>query len=131
MVLDNTRSHLSKQLRLARLAIYQTQVIGGVQGNIEVARDITGVRKLKHRDTDSNRSTGGNKDYKCNIGRRRRDARLGNTAGGSYPENLSILASTHRPNPRRSKHRQKHRIQYLILRQKIGHDYDMMQMRCN
>jgi len=60
--------------------------------------------KLKHRDTDSNRSTEGNKDYKCKIGRRGRDARLGNTSDGSYPENLSILASNHRPNPRRSKH---------------------------
>ena len=104
VVLDNTRSHLSKQLRLAGPAIYQTQVIGGVQGNIEAARDITGARKLKHRDTDSNRSTGGNKDYKCKIGRRGRDARLGNTAEGSYLENLSILASTHRSNPRRRKH---------------------------
>ncbi len=78
MVLDSTRSHLSKQLRLARPAIYQIQVVGGVQGNMEAARDITGARKLKHHDTDSNRSTGGNKYYKCKIGRKGENARLEN-----------------------------------------------------
>src|SRR3954471_226053 len=45
------------------------QVIGGVQGNIWL-QGISRVRKLEHRNTDSNRSTGGNKDYKSKIGRK-------------------------------------------------------------
>ena len=98
MVLDNTRSHLSKQLRLARPAIYQTRVIGGVQGNIEAARDITGARKLKHRDTDSNRSTGGNKYYKSKIGRKGGDARL-KTLSKVQPKIGAKLTSTQRSYP--------------------------------
>ena len=45
------------------------QVIGGVQGNIRL-QGISRVRKLEHRNTDSNRSTGGNKYYKSKIGRK-------------------------------------------------------------
>ena len=45
------------------------QVIGGVQGNIGL-QGISRVRKLEHRNTDSNRSTGGNKYYKSKIGRK-------------------------------------------------------------
>ena len=74
------------------------QAIGCVHGNIEAARDITGARKLKHRDTDSNRSTGGNKDYKCKIGRRGRDARL-KTLPKVHPKIGAELTSTQRPYP--------------------------------
>ena len=45
------------------------QVIGCVQGNIGL-QGISRVRKLEHRNTDSNRSTGGNKYYKSKIGRK-------------------------------------------------------------
>src|SRR3954471_8288822 len=51
------------------------QVIGCVQGNIRL-QGISRVRKLEHRNTDSNRSTGGNKYYKSKIGRKGGDARL-------------------------------------------------------
>src|SRR3954467_1747610 len=51
------------------------QVIGGVQGNIRL-QGISRVRKLEHRNTDSIRSTGGNKYYKSKIGRKGGDARL-------------------------------------------------------
>src|SRR4051812_12332207 len=54
------------------------QVIGYVQGNIGL-HGISQVRKLKHRNTDSNRSTGGNKDYKSKIGRK---------GGRCSPENI-------------------------------------------
>ena len=45
------------------------QVIGCVQGNIRL-QGISRVRKLEHRNTDSNRSTRGNKYYKSKIGRK-------------------------------------------------------------
>src|SRR3954465_13631912 len=54
------------------------QVIGCVQGNIRL-QGISRVRKLEHRNTDSNRSTGGNKDYKSKIGRK----------GRCSPENIA------------------------------------------
>ena len=43
---------------------------------------ISRARKLEHRNTDSNRSTRGNKDYKIKIGRKGENARLENSAEG-------------------------------------------------
>src|SRR4051812_18233171 len=77
------------------------QVIGGVQGNIWL-QGISRVRKLEHRNTDSNRSTGGNKYYKSKIGRKGEDARL-KTLPKVQPKIGSKLTSTQRPYPRRSK----------------------------
>src|SRR3954467_11018559 len=71
------------------------QVIGCVQGNIWL-QGISRIRKLEQRNTDSNRSTGGNKYYKCKIGRRGRDARL-KTLSKVQPTIGSTLASTQRP----------------------------------
>ena len=77
------------------------QVIGGVQGNIRL-QGISRARKLEHRNTDRNRSTGGNKYYKSKIGRKGENARL-KTLPKVHPKIGSTLASTHRPNPWRSK----------------------------
>src|SRR3954469_1327299 len=63
---NNTRaSDYDAQVQLST----KQQVIGCVQGNIGL-HGISQVRKLKHRNTDSNRSTGGNKDYKSKICRK-------------------------------------------------------------
>src|SRR3954466_11593129 len=63
---DSTRaSEFDAQVQLST----KQQVIGCVQGNIRL-QGISRVRKLEHRNTDSNRSTGGNKYYKSKIGRR-------------------------------------------------------------
>ena len=109
------------------------QVIGCVQGNIRL-QGISRVRKLEHRNTDSNRSTGGNKYYKSKIGRKG-EMLAWKTLPKVQPTIGSTLASTQRPYPRRSKTLEEHRMHYLILRQKIGHDacmmYDMAKMRCN
>src|SRR3954469_25427307 len=77
------------------------QVIGCVQGNIRL-QGISRVRKLEHRNTDSNRSTGRNKYYKSKIGRKGGDARLKTLPKGS-PKIGAKLTSTQRPYPRRSK----------------------------
>src|SRR3954464_7339496 len=77
------------------------QVIGCVQGNIRL-HGISRVRKLEHRNTDSNRSTGGNKYYKSKIGRKGGDARL-KTLPKVQPKIGAKLTSTQRPYPRRSK----------------------------
>src|SRR3954462_14522000 len=54
----------------AQVQLYtKQQVIGGVQGNIRL-QGISGVRKLEQRNTDSNRSIGGNKYYNSKIGRK-------------------------------------------------------------
>ena len=45
------------------------QVIGCVRGNVRL-QGISRARKLEHRNTESNRSTGGNKYYKSKIGRK-------------------------------------------------------------
>src|SRR3954464_2030403 len=45
------------------------QVIGCVPGYIWL-QGISRIRKLEHRNTDSKRSTGGNKYYKSKIGRK-------------------------------------------------------------
>ena len=63
------------------------QVIGCVQGNIRL-QGISRVRKLEHRNIDSNRSTGGNKDYKRKIGRKGENARLENIAEDSSEDRV-------------------------------------------
>ena len=78
------------------------QVIGCGQGNIRL-QGIVRVRKLEHRNTDSNRSTGGNKYYKSKIGRKGENAHLRNIEE-EQPENLSHLASTQRPIRKEAKH---------------------------
>ena len=109
------------------------QVIGCVQGNIRL-QGISRVRKLEHRNTDSNRSTGGNKYYKSKIGRKGemlawKHCRRFIRRSGRHSHQLNGLI---REEP---KHWKKHRMHYLILRQKIGHDacmmYDMAKMRCD
>src|SRR4051812_12057171 len=77
------------------------QVIGCVQGNIGL-HGMSRVRKLEHHNTDSNRSTGGNKYYKSKIGRKGGDARL-KTLPKVHPKIGAKLTSTQRPYPRRSK----------------------------
>src|SRR4051812_18518604 len=77
------------------------QVIGGGHGNIRL-QGISRVRKLEHRNTDSNRSTGGNKYYKSKIGRKGGDARL-ETLPKVRPKIGAKLTLTQRPYPRRSK----------------------------
>src|SRR3954469_574788 len=82
------------------------QVIGCVQGNIGL-HGISQVRKLKHRNTDSNRSTGGNKDYKSKIGRKGGDARLKTLSKGSTEDRgeahiNSTALSAKKQNTRRS-----------------------------
>src|SRR3954466_9874500 len=67
------------------------QVIGCIQGNIRL-QGISRVRKLEHRNTDSNRSTGGNKDYKSKIGKKGENARL-KTLSKVHPKIGSTLAS--------------------------------------
>ena len=71
------------------------QVIGGVQGNIRL-QGISRVRKLEHRNTDSNRSTGGNKYYKSKIGRKGemlawKHRRRFNRRSGRYSHQLNGL----------------------------------------
>src|SRR3954468_19605810 len=95
------QQHLSTRLRRTSQLSTKQQVIGCVQGNIGL-HGISQVRKLKHRNTDSNRSTGGNKDYKSKIGRNGEDARLKTLSKGST-EDRAKLTSTQRPYPRRSK----------------------------
>src|SRR3954466_3314190 len=69
---DSTRaSEFDAQVQLST----KQQVIGCVQGNIRL-NVISRVRKLEHRNTDSNRSTGRNKYYKSKIGRKGENARL-------------------------------------------------------
>jgi hypothetical protein len=77
------------------------QVIGCVQGTIRL-QGISRVRKLEQRNTDSNRSTGGNKYYKSKIGRKGKMLAW-KTLPKVHPKVGSTLASTHRPNPWRSK----------------------------
>ena len=62
---SNRASDYDAQVQLST----KQQVIGCVQGNIRL-QGISRVRKLEHRNTDSNRSTGGNKYYKSKIGRK-------------------------------------------------------------
>src|SRR3954468_17693165 len=104
MVLDNTQQHLSKRLRQVIGCVplsTKQQVIGCVQGNIKL-QGISRVRKLEHRNTDSNRPTGGNKYYKSKIGRKGGDARL-KPLSKVQPKIGAKLTSTQRPYPRRSK----------------------------
>src|SRR4051812_7103181 len=93
--------HLSKRLRRAGPTIYQTTGDRMCPRLYMAARDITDT-KLEHRNTDSKRSTGGNKYYKSKIGRKGGDARL-KTLPKICPKTGSSLASTQRPYPRRSK----------------------------
>src|SRR3954464_513021 len=75
------------------------QVIGCVQGNIRL-QGISRVLKLEQCNTDSNRSTGGNKHYKSKIGRKG-EVLAWKTLPRVHPKIGSILASTQRPYPRR------------------------------
>src|SRR3954466_12755061 len=82
MVHGDTQQHLSKRLRRASPAIYQTTGNRRWPWQYKAARDITGT-KLKHHNTDSNRSTGGNKYYKSKIGRKEGRCSPENIAEGS------------------------------------------------
>src|SRR4051812_34270209 len=82
------------------------QVIGCVQGNIRL-QGISQVRKLEHHNTDSNRSTGGNKYYKSKIGRKGGGARLENIVEGSSEDRVdtrinSTALSAKKQNTRRN-----------------------------
>src|SRR4051812_40943699 len=94
---SNIASDYDAQVQLST----KHQVIGCVQGNIGL-QGISRVRKLEHRNTDSNRSTEGNKYYKSKIGRKGEIARL-KTLPKVHPKIGSTLASTQRSYPRRSK----------------------------
>ena len=99
----------------------------------KAARDNTDT-KLKHRDTDSNRSTGGNKCYKSKIGKKGGDARL-KTLPTVQPKIGSTLASTQRPYPRRSKTLEETPDAIFNTTTEDRHDacmtYDMAKVRCN
>ena len=109
------------------------QVIGCVQGNIRL-QGISRARKLEHRNTDSNRSTGGNKYYKSKIGRKGGDARL-KTLPKVQPKIGAKLTSTQRPYPRRSKTLEETPDAIFNATAKDRHAYEMMhdmaKMRCN
>ena len=77
------------------------QVIGCVRGNIRL-HGISRVRKLEQRNTDSNRSTGGNKYYKSKIGRKGKMLAWKHCRR-VHPKIGAKLTSTQRPYPRRSK----------------------------
>ena len=109
------------------------QVIGCFQGNIRL-QGISLVRNLEHCNTDSNRSTGGNKYYKSKIGRKGGDAHL-KTLSKVHPKIGSTLASTHWPNPWRSKALAQTPDALFNIMAEDRHDacmmYDMAKMRCN
>src|SRR3954466_11583459 len=69
--------------------------IGCVQGNIGL-QGISRVRKLEHRNTYSNRSTGGNKYYKSKIGRKG-EMLAWKTLSKVQPKFGAKLTSTQRP----------------------------------
>ena len=109
------------------------QVIGCVQSNIRL-QGISQVRKLKHRNTDSNRSTGGNKDYKSKIGRK------GKMLAWKHcrrvqPKIGAKLTSTQRPYPRRTKTLEETPDAIFNTKAEDRHDagmmHDMAKMRCS
>src|SRR3954466_5654327 len=69
VALDDMQQFMSKRLRRASPTIYQTTGNRRCPRQYKAARK-SRVRKLEHRNTDSNRSTGGNKYYKSKIGRK-------------------------------------------------------------
>src|SRR3954468_13327966 len=107
--------------------------MGGVQGNIRL-QGISRERKLEHHNTDSNRSTGGNKYYKSKIGRKGGNARL-KTLPKVHPKIRATLTSTQRPNPRRSKTLEETPDALFNTTAKGRHDAcmmnDMAKVRCN
>ena len=109
------------------------QVIGGVQGNIR-RQGISRVRKLEHRNTDSNRSTGRNKYYKSKIGGKGGDARL-KTLPKVQPKVRAKLTSTQRPYPRRTKTLEETPDARFNTTAEDRHDacmmHDMAKVRCN
>src|SRR3954470_23314864 len=99
----------------------------------KAARDNTGT-ELEHRNTDSNRSTEGNKCYKSKIGRKGEMLAL-KTLPKVQPKIGAKLTSTQRPYPRRSKTLEETPDRLFNTTAKDRHDacmmYDMAKMRCN